>query len=204
MKEPKLKYFEVPIIAGQYKGKKIRIPDLATTRSSKSILRESLFNTLQFDLVDALFVEVFAGSGSVGLEALSRGAKHAYFFERNRKVFDLLQVNIALIAPSKATALHGDSFEHFPVLLERLSREGIAGYFYFDPPFSIREGMDDIYEKTLDMITKVNPQLCKKVIIEHMSKLVLPETIGGLRLEKQKRFGKSTLSYYAPDVSVES
>jgi len=202
MKGSELKYFEVPIIGGQYKGKKIKIPDIATTRSSKSILRESLFNTLQFDLIDSPFVEVFAGSGSVGLEALSRGASHAYFFEQNRKVFDLLRSNITHIDPTKATALRGDSFELFPVLLARLTSEGSEGYFYFDPPFSIREGMDDIYDKMLEMISWIDPALCKKVIVEHMSKLTMPATIGALHLQKQKRFGKSTLSYYAPDLSV--
>ena len=202
MKGSELKYYEVPIIGGQYKGRKIRIPDISTTRSSKSILRESLFNTLQFDLIDAPFVEVFAGSGSVGLEALSRGAGHAYFFEKNRKVFDLLQRNISHIAPTKATALRGDSFELFPALLARLTSEGSAGYFYFDPPFSIREGMDDIYDKTLDMIAQVNPKICKKVIVEHMSKLTMPATVGVVHLQKQKRFGKSTLSYYVPDLSI--
>jgi len=202
MKSSELKYYEVPIIGGQFKGKKIRIPDIATTRSSKSILRESLFNTLQFDLIGAPFVEVFAGSGSVGLEALSRGAGHAYFFEKNRKVFDILRNNISHIAPTKATAIQGDSFEHFPTLLARLMDEGEAGYFYFDPPFSIREGMGDIYDKTLDMIAQIDPKICKKVIVEHMSKRVMPATIGALHLQKQKRFGKSTLSYYAPDLSV--
>ena len=191
-----MRYFEVPIIGGAFKGKKIRIPDIATTRSSKSILRESLFDTLQFDVVDAPFVEVFAGSGSVGLEALSRGASHAYFLERNREVFGMLQSNIRQLAPERATAIQGDSFEHFPLLLKRLEAKGVPGYFYFDPPFSIREGMDDIYDKTLNLIEQINASLCKAVIIEHMSRLKLPETIGGLQRIKQKRFGKSTLSYY--------
>jgi len=198
-----MRYFEAPIIAGAFKGKKIRIPDIATTRSSKSILRESLFDTLQFEIIDAPFVEVFAGSGSVGLEALSRGASHGYFLERNREVFSMLQSNIQQLAPAeRATAIQGDSFEHFPSLLKRLKTEGVAGYFYFDPPFSIREGMDDIYDKTLDLIEQIDVSICKMVIIEHMSRLKLPEKIGALRCVKQKRFGKSTLSYYAPEPRV--
>ena len=192
-------YFEVPIIGGIYKGKRIRIPDVSTTRSSKSILRESLFDTLQFEVVDAPFVEVFAGSGSVGLEALSRGASHGYFFERNRDVFVMLQSNIGQIAPERATATLGDSFERLPALLQRLTSEGVPGYFYFDPPFSIREGMEAIYDRTIDLIGQIDPALSKMVIVEHMSRLTLPNTIGSLRRVKQKRFGKSTLSYYTPE-----
>ena len=197
-----MRYFEAPIIAGAFKGKKIRIPDIATTRSSKSILRESLFNTLQFDVVDAPFVEVFAGSGSVGLEALSRGASQGYFLEKNREVFAMLQSNIRHLAPERAVAIHGDSFEQFPSLLKRLEAEGVPGYFYFDPPFSIREGMDDIYDKTLDLIAQIDVSVCKMVIVEHMSQLKLPKVIGTLNRVKQKRFGKSTLSYYAPEPRV--
>ncbi len=193
-----MRYFETPIIAGAFKGKKIRIPDVATTRSSKSILRESLFDTLQFEVVDAPFVEVFAGSGSVGLEALSRGASHGYFFEKNREVFAMLQSNIRQIAPEHATAIQGDSFEHFPALLKRLTAEGTPGYFYWDPPFSIREGMEDIYDNTLSMIGQIDGSVCKMVIIEHMTRLTLPEVIGDVHRIKQKRFGKSTLSYFAP------
>jgi 16S rRNA (guanine(966)-N(2))-methyltransferase RsmD len=155
---------------------------------------------LQFEIIDANFVEVFAGSGSVGLEALSRGAAQAFFLERNRDVFGILQTNIRNLSPHNATALLGDSFAHLPPLLTRISEEGVPTYFYFDPPFSIREGMEDIYDQTLALIKQIDPSICKKTIVEHMSQLKLPETIGTFRREKQKRFGKSTLSYYVPDL----
>jgi len=193
-----LKWFEVPIFSGDFKGRKIRIPDIATTRSSKAILRESLFDTLQFDLIGKRFVEVFAGSGSVGLEALSRGAEHGYFLERNREVFDLLKHNINMIDPHRASPILGDSFEQFPLLLSRLASEGIPTYFYFDPPFSVREGMEDVYDRTLELIEQIPVSIGEKVMIEHMSTLKLPKTIGEFQCEKRKKFGKSTLSYYAP------
>jgi len=68
----KSKPFTKKIVAGKFKNKVIKLPSKTTTRSSKSIVLESFFNTLQFDIIDANFVEVFSGSGSVGLEALSR------------------------------------------------------------------------------------------------------------------------------------
>ena len=197
-KKAPLKWFEIPLLSGEFKGKKIRIPDIATTRSSKAILRESLFDTLQFDLIGKRFVEVFAGSGSVGLEALSRGAQHGYFLERNREVFDLLKHNINAIDPHRASPILGDSFEQFPLLLTRLVSEGIRSYFYFDPPFSVREGMEDVYDRTLALIEHIPASIGEKVIVEHMSTLKLPETIGEFHCEKRKKFGKSTLSYYAP------
>jgi len=195
----RLKCFEAAIIGGTHKGKKILIPDLATTRSSKSILRESLFNTLQFDIVDRYFVEVFAGSGSVGLEALSRGAGHGYFIEKNPTVFALLQENIMhLGCQHAATAVQGDSFDLFETIHANLLEKGVKSYFYFDPPFSTREGMEDIYDKTIALMEMVDTEICAMVIVEHMTNLSLPQQLTNLTLHKQKRFGKSTLSYYLP------
>jgi len=197
MKKPvPLKTFEIPIRAGAFRGRKIAIPDLPTTRSSKAIVRESLFDTLQFAIVDAPFVEVFAGSGSVGLEALSRGAGFGYFIEKNREVYVILERNIRAIAPERAEAIRGDSFTELSRVLSRLEAKGEAAYFYVDPPFSIREGMEDIYERTLDLIASIDPVLCRQVIVEHMSSVVMPETIGQLVRHKSRRFGKTTLSYF--------
>ena len=89
-KNEKIKIFTTTIIGGKYRGMKIEIPSIHTTRGSKSILKESLFNTLQFDLIDKNFVELFSGSGSVGLEALSRGAGACYFIEYNRDAYRIL------------------------------------------------------------------------------------------------------------------
>ncbi len=192
------KCFEVPILAGKYKGRKILIPNISTTRSSKSILRESLFDTLQFDIIGSTFVEVFAGSGSVGIEALSRGAKIVYFIEKNRAVYEILRQNIENLGIESAYITPADSFEYFGSLLQLLETKGQKSYFYFDPPFSVREGMGDIYTKTVDLIASIPAHICKMVIIEHMSSLKLPESIGVLYRKKNKKFGKSSLSYYLP------
>jgi len=199
MKKSSIKYFFTPIIAGKYKGKKIAIPDIDTTRSSKSILKESLFNTLQFDIVDRGFVEVFAGSGSVGLEALSRGAKRSYFIEKNPLAYKTLRANIEAIAPADAVAIHGNSFEEFKHIHNTISTQGLRTFFYFDPPFSIRDNMEDIYEQTIALISSIDQEICEMVIVEHMSSLDMPQTIGKLQQIKKRKFGKSTLSYYRFD-----
>jgi 16S rRNA (guanine(966)-N(2))-methyltransferase RsmD len=186
----------IQIIAGDYKGKKLELPDLEVTRSSKSIIRESFFNRLQFDIIDVPFVEFFGGSGSIGLEAVSRGAKKSYFFEKDERSFATLQRNIKTINASRCEAVKGDVFTNFPQLLSRLKKAKEAVYFYADPPFSIRDGMDDIYDKTIQMIASIPSEIIALVAIEHMTGLELPETIGDLHCVKSKKFGKTTLSYY--------
>ena len=192
----RVKIFTTPIIAGKYKGKKIAIPAIDTTRSSKSILRESLFNSIAYDVVDANFVELFSGSGSVGLEALSRGAVKSYFLEQNPTAYKILQDNIANIAPDSSYVLRGDAFELFGSLYKQLKAEGKDTFFYFDPPFSIRDGMEDIYDKCINLIAQIQDPFAKMVIVEHMTNIDMPETIGKLTKQKRKKFGKSSLTYY--------
>ena len=197
MKE-KIKIFTTTIIGGDFKGKKIEIPDISTTRSSKSILKESFFNTVQFEIIDKNFVEVFAGSGSVGLEALSRGAAEVYFMEYNKIAFRSLENNIKNTDPSRCHSFYGDSFEKFSTVHEMVKRSGRKTYFYFDPPFSTRDGMDDIYNKTIALIDSIDSDVCEMVVVEHMTNLDMPEKIGSLVFTKRKKFGRSTMSYYRP------
>ena len=194
----RIKIFTSTIIAGTFKGKKLEIPDIFTTRSSKGILKESLFNTLQFDIIDKNFVEVFSGSGSIGLEALSRGAKECYFMEYNKIAFHCLKKNVKQLDPSRCHLFLGNSFEKFSMVYEMLKKSSQKTYFYFDPPFSTREGMDDIYDKTIDLIKSIEPKVCEMVIVEHMSILDMPQNIGKLYKVKKKKFGRSTMTYYKP------
>ena len=195
MKE-KIKIFTTTIIGGDYKGKKIEIPDIFTTRSSKSIVKESFFNTIQFDIIDKNFVEVFAGSGSVGIEALSRGASSCYFMEYNKTAYNCLERNIRNTDPSRCSTFYGDSFENFSNVYSLIKKSTVKTYFYFDPPFSTRDGMDDIYDNTIKLIESIEPEVCEMVAVEHMTNLDMPDVIGKLKLQKRKKFGRTSMSYY--------
>jgi len=198
IKKEKIKLFTTQITSGIHKGKKIEIPDIFTTRSSKGILKESLFNTLQFDIMDKNFVEVFSGSGSIGLEALSRGAKASYFIEYNKIAFGFLEQNAKRIDASKSHLFFGDSFEKFSTIYTLIEKSNTKTYFYFDPPFSTRDGMDDIYDKTIALIQTIAPKITESIIVEHMTNLTMPASIGLFRQTKRKKFGRSSLTYYQP------
>ncbi|SMC09641.1 16S rRNA (guanine(966)-N(2))-methyltransferase RsmD [Nitratiruptor tergarcus] len=184
------------VIGGKYKGKKILLPQKSVTRSSKNMLREALFNILQFDIVDKNFVEVFGGSGSVGLEALSRGAKEVFFIEKNRNSYNVLKKNIASIDEKSCKLRFGDAFEAIWDVIEDLRRKKEKAYFYFDPPFSIREGYEDIYEQVSELIKKIPKEAVEAIIIEHMSSHDFDEQLGNYQLVKKRKYGKSTLSFF--------
>ncbi len=181
------------IMGGKYKGKKLELAPLSSTRSTKSILKESYFNTIQFDIVDRVFFEVFGGSGTMGLEAISRGAKEAFFIEIDKQAFKTLNNNITSINENKAQSFLGDSFELYQNVLKSINE---PAFIYFDPPFDIRENMQDIYEKTLNLIENTPEQKVELIAIEHISNKKFPEKIGAFTKTKEKKFGKSKLSYY--------
>ncbi|MBE0495208.1 MAG: 16S rRNA (guanine(966)-N(2))-methyltransferase RsmD [Campylobacterales bacterium] len=187
------KALHVSIGGGKYRGKKLKLPSLSTTRSTKSILKESLFNTLQFDLCDAVFVEVFGGSGSIGIEAVSRGAKHAYFIEKDAPAFGVLEENCASVDKTCFTCKRGNAFEILPKLIPSLMA---PAYVYFDPPFAFREGMDDVYQACFDLAQSLPVANIRMLIFEHMHSLDMPQSLGSFVLQKTKAFGKSALSYY--------
>ena len=146
--------------------------------------------------MDAIFIEVFSGSGSVGLEALSRGAKKIIFMEKDRDALKILHENIAQTNPAVCEVLSGDSFTNIKTAMNRVKNLGESAYLYIDPPFSVREGMEDIYDKMIELIAEFPYELCEMVIIEHMSSLELPEIIGEYTKMKTKKFGNTSLTYY--------
>ncbi|MCT7518047.1 16S rRNA (guanine(966)-N(2))-methyltransferase RsmD [Aliarcobacter cryaerophilus] len=185
------------IIAGAYKGKVLSLPSLDVTRSSKAVLKESVFNVLQFDIIDKIFIESFAGSGSIGLEAISRGAKRAYFIELDKKSYSILVKNCKSINIEKCQTIQGNAFVQTPLILEFLKNSKEEVILYVDPPFDYREGMEDIYDKSFRMIENIENSNIFKIIIEHESKLEVPKILGKFSLEKTRKFGKSSLSYFS-------
>ena len=183
------------IISGKFKGKVLKLPSKTTTRSSKAIVLESFFNTLQFEIVESTFVEVFSGSGSVGLEALSRGAKEIIFMEKDRDALKTLKSNIALTDALSCRVYGGDSFNNIKEVVALLKKSKRDAYFYIDPPFSIREGMEDIYDKTINLIISLPADIVKIIIIEHMTGLEIPQKLGAFEVYKSKKFGNTTLTY---------
>jgi len=184
------------IIAGRFKGKLLKLPSQVTTRSSKAIVLESFFNTIQFDIIDATFVELFSGSGSVGLEALSRGASQVIFMERDLAALKTLKENIAQTDPSRCQVVSGDTFMNIVQVVSRLKKLERDTYFYIDPPFSIREGQEAIYDKTMKLVSSLPESVVKLIIIEHMTGLEVPNILGSFHLRKSKKFGKTSLSYF--------
>lgn len=152
---------------------------------------------MQFDIIDKIFIESFAGSGSIGLEAISRGAKRAYFIELDKNSYSILLKNCKKVDIEKCQTIQGNAFVQTPLILDFLKNSKDEIVLYVDPPFDYRDGMNDIYDKSFRMIENIESDNIFKIIIEHESKLEVPKILGKFSLEKTRKFGKSSLSYYS-------
>ena len=184
------------IIAGKYKGKKIELPSLDVTRSSKARVKESFFNVLQFDIIDKVFIEAFAGSGSIGLEAVSRDVKKSYFIELNKSSYNILVNNCKSIDINKCQTMMGDTFVQLPAMLNSWKNSSDELIVYIDPPFDYRDGMEDIYEKSFDLVKEIENDNILMICFEHVSTVEVPDVLGKFEKCKSKKFGKTTLTYF--------
>ena len=118
------------IIAGKYRGKKIVVPESEGLRPTPSRVRETLFNWLQTDIVDVSTLDLFAGSGLLSFEALSRGAKQSTLLEKNKKVFDLLKKNAAFLKNENINF-------HLTDAVQFIKHHALHEYqlIFIDPPF---------------------------------------------------------------------
>jgi 16S rRNA (guanine(966)-N(2))-methyltransferase RsmD len=123
------------IIAGEFRHRKlISPPETAPTRPIPDRVKEALFNLLRGWTEDAVVLDVFAGSGAIGLEAVSRGASRCVFVEKDRRVADLLQRNIdALGCGDRCEIIRADALG--PALLTRVPRD--VDLMFFDPPYAL-------------------------------------------------------------------
>ena len=175
------------VIAGQFRSRRIKaIPGL-DVRPTPDRLREALFSILASRVPGSVFVDAYAGSGAVGIEAISRGAAQVVFLEKNRAALQVIRENLRSlgiasgfeIRPGKAAA--------------RLS--GItAGIIFLDPPYP----REDEYAASLNALAGNTPAL---VIAQHDRRFVLEESYGALRRGRVLRQGDNSLSFYEPEVS---
>ena len=170
------------IIAGEFRSRRLKSLPGAGTRPTPDRLRETLFDILQPRIAGARFADAYAGTGAVGIEALSRGAAHVWFLERSRPALDLIRENLAALGlENRSTVLAG------PVQLT-LARQ-FADIVFLDPPYD----QDREYESALAALADNPPALA---IVQHSIRRAMPETAGDLRLARTVRQGDNVLSFY--------
>lgn len=189
------------IQSGVLKGLKLLWNESSSTRPTKALVRKSFFDTMKSYLYGAVFIEGFGGCGSMGIEALSLGASEAVFIERDTQAFKILMQNLTLAQKRQNSQkiqnelkFHAYNADFFTQSFQKWQNKPII--LYLDPPFSIREGMGDIYEQLIAYVENLEILCVSFIVFEHWSEYNMPPQIGRFTQLKSRRFGKSTLTYY--------
>lgn len=179
------------IIGGIYKGRRLRFPKDRNIRLTSDKVRESLYNILRDRIKEANFLELFAGSGGIGIEALSRGAKKVVFIEKNRNAVRIIQENLKIInSESKAEIINFNIIEGLKILLNKKEKFDLI---FLDPPYkNVKLLLDTLkFISTIDIFQKN----CI-IIIEHYKKISLPEKVEIFERYRNLKYGDSMLSFY--------
>src|SRR5271165_6369196 len=181
------------IIAGKYRSRPLRSLPGLDLRPTSDRLRETLFNVLAAggELRDSVWLDLYAGTGAVGIEAMSRGARQVYFVESGKKHARLLSQNLASLGISQGFELHEREVSQALPLLE--STGVVCDYCFLDPPYRMRGS----YERTLGYLAESRLlQPSTVVIAEHEKKFDPCERFAALLRYRRLEQGDAALSLY--------
>lgn len=170
------------VIAGSARGMPLTAPRGSQTRPITDRVKETLFGILGDRVPDARVLDLYAGSGAIGIEALSRGAAHADFVERDRSALTALRANL------ERTRVEGASVHEADVERFLATAEGPWDLVVLDPPYEVRA----IVAPLRALVPRLAPGA--SVVIKHFWRAETPE-VTGLAVTRQRRFGETMLTF---------
>ena len=173
------------VITGIARGKRLAAPDGNDVRPTSDKVKEALFSALQFDIEGRRILDLFAGSGQLGIEALSRGAESCVFVDNSRASINLVKKNLEITSLSDKAKIVQSDFSSFAAM----SRDTFDIVF-LDPPYA--GGMlTDAIKAVLPLMSDYGMIVC-----EYPPEVNIPEEIGGFSIHKTYRYGKINAAVY--------
>lgn len=178
------------VISGNLKGFRLSTPKGNPLRPTTDRVKEALFQILSDTVQGIHFLDLFSGTGNVGIEAISRGAFHAHLVESNPKHLSVIKANIAKCRIQEKITLY--SINVFTFLKKANQRKDSFGIIFLDPPY-FKEETEQILSSP-ELIAILKERGC--VIVEHFHKRPIVKVPPGLKKEKDYRYGDSILSFF--------
>lgn len=176
------------IISGKFKGLRICTPKNVNISPTSSVVRRAIFDYLRDAVVGKSVLDLYAGSGALGIEALSRGAARAVFVEKDPDCFKSIKHNIAILKDVNAQVIGMDVF----MALNFLKRDKFD-IILIDPPYKDKVVKSVLLEISEYDIVKENPLL----FAEHHKKEIIADSVGLFKLVKKKSYGETIISIFS-------
>lgn len=175
------------VIAGSAKGRRLKAPKGSSVRPTADRVKEALFNILSNKVYGSLFIDLFAGSGAIGIEALSRGAKHSIFVDNSKENILLISENLEKTGLKERARLIKNSAKD---AIGRLNRENVqADLIFLDPPYQFLQTASLVKLITTGPLVKEGGL----IIVEHLKTDL--SLIDELSADWQKVYGQACLSF---------
>ena len=186
------------VIAGKAKGRALEAPKGMNTRPITAMMKEALFSMWQFQMRDASFLDLFAGSGSMGIEAISRGAEKAVFVELDRNAVEVIKRNVKTCKFEQQAVVYKDDV--FSRLKWLQANKQFFDIIYLDPPFT----QDTIFHPVIEAVADANILNPDGVIaIRTLKEKEMPDAVGNLVKYKHKVYGISAIHFYCLEEEAE-
>jgi len=178
------------VISGSARGRKLKVPAGLAVRPTADRVKEALFNILRDQVPGCRFLDLFAGSGSIGIEALSRGAGAAVFVETNHRHAAMIKENLKATGLEQCARLIPAKVAE---ALRLLAEEGQAfNLIFLDPPYL--KNLEAVTMADIDRYQLLKPE--GLIIVESSKRDCLPESVDSLKLLRTEKYGDTLLSFY--------
>ncbi|SES66421.1 16S rRNA (guanine(966)-N(2))-methyltransferase RsmD [Natronincola peptidivorans] len=178
------------IIAGKARGYRLITPKDFKIRPTSDRVKESIFNIIQNYIIDGIVIDLFAGTGSLGLEALSRNAEKVYFVDKDKDSIDIIKQNLSKMnLLAKGEIIHADVISAINNLTEKKVQ---ADIIFMDPPYN--KGLGNAALEDIDTSELLAPS--GRIIIEHDKSEDMPIEMNKLHQFRRKDYGNTSVSFY--------
>lgn len=180
------------VVSGTARGRRLVSPDGYDVRPTTDKVKESVFNIIQFEVEGVRMLDLFAGSGQMGIEALSRGAEFAVFVDSSKKSLDAVRSNLAAVGFSdRAAVVFGDSLNYLNGCRDKF------GVVFLDPPYH-----KGLIPKAFELLPNVLDENAV-VVCETKADEELPENFGGFEKTKEYKYSSIKITLYRPKNTAE-
>lgn len=178
------------VIAGEFRGRRLDPIEGTDIRPTSDKVKESFFNILGDAVIDSVFLDLFGGTGGVGIEALSRGAKHVVFVDTNIKSIKVLKGNLDHLNIKDNVEVFNTDYKTAISKLYKYNKQ--FDIIFIDPPYSVGMAQNALEEIDKNSILSQSGL----IIVEHDSKDDMSQRVGKLYLYRIKQYGNTSLSFY--------
>lgn len=178
------------VTGGKFCSRRLAVPAGDAVRPTQDRVREALFSMLSDGVPGALFIDLFAGCGAVGLEALSRGARQVVWVERNNRHIKFLRRNLDLIAPGRGEIVCAD----VELWLKSGGRGRGADIVFADPPY--RYALDQGFGVILTLLAECEVVAANGIFVAEMPSARAPEEVEGWEMFKERSYGRARIALY--------